>query len=134
MNYNISLLNYSIITYRSYLSAEKRSVVVSSSSTLDNQTTVPKKLYIKSGSSAGTQAMVKRVHLGKWNKNDNSLFKTHWKFDMKIILCCDNHNDKLVDDIEYKQLKIYKHRRMSYCKITITKAYRKLIIKKRCIE
>ena len=50
---------------------------------------------------------------------------------MKIILCCDNHNDKPVDDIEYKQLKIHEHIRMSYCKITITKACRKFIIKKR---
>ena len=64
-SYNITPLNQSIITNHSYLSAEKRSVVVSSSSTLDNQTTVPAKLYIKSGSSAGNQAMVKRVHLGK---------------------------------------------------------------------
>ena len=61
----ISTVNMSIIANRSYISAEKRSVVVSSSSTLDNQTTVPTKLYIKSGSSAGTQAMVRRVHLGK---------------------------------------------------------------------
>ena len=61
----MSTINSSIIENRSCLSAEKRSVVVSSSSTLDNQTTVPTKLYIKSGSNAGTQAMVKRVHLGK---------------------------------------------------------------------
>merc|ERR1712043_8240 len=45
--------------------AEKRSVVLSSTSTSDSLTTMPTKLYIKSGSSSGAQAIVKRLHLGK---------------------------------------------------------------------